>query len=294
MALLSKTRLQPPEVAARLAEHYAEHDAHGYSQPGRHGDGTSETVNLGDNTLVTIAGGDRDCSSLSISCYADQDISTGGASYTLDMWELTLTGNFMQVPVSERQRGDILNTTTNRHAAVYLGGDMLAEAYMSETSGTDGAQGDQTGWEVRITDYYDDNWTACYRCTVTRDVTGWVQHQNGKWWYRHEDGSFTRSGWEYINGEWYHFDSDGWMSTGWVRDEGHWYYCDRESGAMRTGWVLDDGRWYYLSPRSGDPRGAMYQDRFAEIGGSWYYFGHDGAMYTATTLEVATNGTIRV
>ncbi len=286
MALLSSTRLQPAEVAARLAEHYAQHEAHGYSQPGRHGDGTSETVNLGDNTLVSIAGGDRDCSSLSISCYADQDISTGGASYTLDMWELTLTGNFVQVPVSERQRGDILNTTTNRHAAVYLGDGMLAEAYMSETGGTGGAQGDQTGWEVRVTDYYDDDWTACYRCVVRRDVTGWIKDDaTGRWWYRHEDGSYTTNGWEYINGEWYRFDAGGWMVTGWVFDEGHWFFCDLDSGAMRTGWLWDDGHWYWLATETGSPRGAMAASTCVCVGGSWYAFDSLGHMLRQVSTE---------
>lgn len=294
MALLTKTRLQPAEVAARLAEHYGADDSHGYSQPGRHGYG-SETVDLGDDTVVTIPEGDVDCSALSVNCYACQDINTGGASYTLDMWELLETGNFVQVPVSDRRRGDILNTTTRRHAAVYLGDGLLAEAYCSETGGIDGAEGDQTGWEVRVTDYYNDDWTACYRCTVKRDVTGWIKHENGKWWYRHSDGSFTRNGWEYVNGEWYHFDADGWMTTGWVMDEGLWFYCDKESGAMRTGWVLDEGKWYYLNTQSGTtPRGAMYRNRFAEINDAWYCFGNDGAMRTATTLKVENDGTIRI
>lgn len=293
MALLSETRLQPAEVAARIAEHYAADDSHGYSQPNRYGYG-SETVDLGDGTLVTIPCGDVDCSKLAINCYDCQDISTGGATYTLDMWELLGTGNFVEVPVYDRKRGDILNTTANRHAAVYVGDGMLVEAYMSESGGISGQEGDQTGWEVRLTDYYDDDWTACYRCTVRRDVSGWVQHENGKWWYAHEDGSYAKDGWEHINGEWYHFDSEGWMTTGWVRDEGHWFFCDLDSGAMRTGWVLDDGKWYYLSPRTGDPRGAMYQDRFAEINGKWYAFDRNGAMYASTRIEVPDTGAIKI
>lgn len=39
----------------------------------------------------------------------------------------------------------------------------------------------------------------------------WVQESNGRWWYRHSDGSYTKYDWEYINGSWYFFDKNGWM-----------------------------------------------------------------------------------
>lgn len=26
----------------------------------------------------------------------------------------------------------------------------------------------------------------------------WIQADNGRWWYKHPDGSFTANGWEYI------------------------------------------------------------------------------------------------
>lgn len=42
----------------------------------------------------------------------------------------------------------------------------------------------------------------------------WIQASDGRWWYRHDDGTYTVNNWEYINGEWYHFDSQGWMQTG--------------------------------------------------------------------------------
>lgn len=70
----------------------------------------------------------------------------------------------------------------------------------------------------------------------------WIQ-SNGRWWFKHNDGSYTSDGWEKIDGVWYHFDSSGWMQTGWVKD-GSWYYLDG-SGAMKTGWMKVSGKWYY-------------------------------------------------
>ena len=289
MALQTKTRLQPAEVAARFAEQVAGDDwHHGYSQPGRWGNGEILTIDLGDNTIMTIHDGDFDCTSLSIGSYMYQDINTGEATYSLDMYKLLDTGNFIRVPVSERKRGDILVTTARRHAAIYLGNDMIAEAHASEYGTIDGQTGDQTGDEIRIisywNDYYDD-WSSCYRCTVTRDVTGWIFNEEvQKWWYRHADGSYTTNDWEYINGNWYYFDGSGWMVTGWVKNANNWFYCDEQSGAMRTGWVIDKGDWYWMYPETGKPRGAMAKRTCIETGGNWYVIGKNGAvMYTVAT-----------
>lgn len=68
-------------------------------------------------------------------------------------------------------------------------------------------------------------------------VAKWIQEQNGRWWYRHADGSCTKNDWEQIDGKWYHFDLDGWMQTGWIKDKGKWYYL-KESGEMASGEVL--------------------------------------------------------
>lgn len=101
---------------------------------------------------------------------------------------------------------------------------------------------------------------------------GWIQH-DGRWWYRHADGSYTRSGWEQIDGKWYLFDADGWMLTGWQQVGGKWYYLT-DSGAMATGWVNDGGKWYYMDPDTG----AMHAADVESIGGKWYAFGSDGEM----------------
>lgn len=102
----------------------------------------------------------------------------------------------------------------------------------------------------------------------------WIQ-SNGRWWFEHNDGSYTSNGWEKINRTWYRFDNSGWMQTGWVKD-GSWYYLDG-SGAMKTGWLKDNGSWYYL-----DSSGAM-KTGWMKVSGKWYYAYSSGALAINTT-----------
>ena len=165
-----KMTLSVAEKAAQIAEHLANHDAHGYSQPSRAGIGTGghagETVTLSDGSTVGISTGDRDCTSLAIECYAAQGVDTGGAWYSGDMADkMPATGNFELLPRStwrDPKRGDIL-LAVGKHAAVALGGGKLAEALRSEHHSTDGASGDQDGGEILIRALYDDGWNHVIR-----------------------------------------------------------------------------------------------------------------------------------
>ncbi|OCB00384.1 GH25 family lysozyme [Clostridium beijerinckii] len=49
-----------------------------------------------------------------------------------------------------------------------------------------------------------------------------------KWWYKHNDGSYTKADWENIEGEWYYFDYKGWMCTGWiiVKEKDYYLYSN--------------------------------------------------------------------
>lgn len=102
----------------------------------------------------------------------------------------------------------------------------------------------------------------------------WIR-SNGRWWFKHNDGSYTSNGWEKINRTWYRFDNSGWMQTGWVKD-GSWYYLDG-SGAMKTGWLKDNGSWYYLQDSGSMKTGWM------KVSGKWYYAYSSGALAINTT-----------
>ncbi|CIZ74884.1 CAP domain-containing protein [Streptococcus pneumoniae] len=102
----------------------------------------------------------------------------------------------------------------------------------------------------------------------------WIQ-SNGRWWFKHNDGSYTSNGWEKINRTWYRFDNAGWMQTGWVK-YGSWYYLDG-SGAMKTGWLKDNGSWYYLQDSGAMKTGWM------KVSGKWYYAYSSGALAINTT-----------
>ena len=103
----------------------------------------------------------------------------------------------------------------------------------------------------------------------------WIQ-SSGRWWYRHNNGSYTSNGWELINGKWYHFNRSGWMQTGWVQSGSSWYYLSG-SGDMQTGWVKSSGSWYYLNNS-----GSMQTGWFA-VSGKWYYAYSSGALAVNTT-----------
>ena len=101
---------------------------------------------------------------------------------------------------------------------------------------------------------------------VAEPAVGWIKDVIG-WWYRHDDGSYTKDGWEQIDEKWYFFDTRGYMETDWIRWKDKWYYCDVNSGAMVTGLQV--------------------------IGGKCYYFNSSGALETGTvTLIPDSNGVL--
>ena len=144
------------------------------------------------------------------------------------------------------------------------------------------------------------------KTTKDSQVSNWIESA-GRWWYQHEDGSYTSNGWEQIKGTWYYFDNAGWMQTGWVKTGGSWYYLN-ETGSLATGWVKDNGTWYYLKDSGKmatgwvkdndtwyylDSAGAMKTGWFT-VSGKWYYAYSSGALAVNTTTPdgytVNTNG----
>lgn len=156
------------ERAAQVMEHLVGHDGdspgHGYSQYSRLGDGGSETITLTDGSRVTIATGDRDCSSAVIDAWeAALPGSTGDATYTGNQRECFLsTGLWAWHPMGDgyvAQRGDIyLNEAHHTAMCKSAEPDLLIQFSISELGTVDGAEGDQTGWESNTRYFYDYPW----------------------------------------------------------------------------------------------------------------------------------------
>ena len=135
------------------------------------------------------------------------------------------------------------------------------------------------------------------KTTKDSQAGNWIESA-GRWWYQHEDGSYTTNGWEQIKGIWYYFDNTGWMQTGWVKTGASWYYLN-ETGSLATGWVKDNGTWYYLKENGKmatgwvkdndtwyylDSAGAMKTGWFT-VSGKWYYAYSSGALAVDTTVD---------
>lgn len=105
--------------------------------------------------------------------------------------------------------------------------------------------------------------------------SGWIQNGN-RWWYRHSDGSYTKSDWENINGKWYYFDENGWMVTGWLKKGNNYYYL-KENGAKASNyWVGNTGvGGYYINKY-----GVMVANSTYSVGDYIYSFNESG-MCTA-------------
>ena len=75
----------------------------------------------------------------------------------------------------------------------------------------------------------------------------WIQ-QNNRWWYRHQDGGYTKNDFEQIDGKWYYFDSNGYMITGWKQVKNVWYYFTNTGAMASNQWIGNyhvdaNGKW---------------------------------------------------
>ena len=147
------------EVAARIMEHLCEHDAHGYTQGSRWGNGTTESINV-DGQDYYFPGGDRDCSSAVISAYQAAGLDVD-ATYTGNMRSAFLATGLFEWHGMDfiAQRGDIyLNEGNHTAECTCPDPDLLAEFCIAENGGIYGVEGDQTGFEAYVHGYYDYPW----------------------------------------------------------------------------------------------------------------------------------------
>ena len=123
----------------------------------------------------------------------------------------------------------------------------------------------------------------------------WINN-DGKWWYRHQDGTYTKNDFEVIDNQTYYFVSDGYRVIGWKQVENDKYYFNA-SGIMATDqWIntyyyVDENgkmvknKWlgiYYL-----DSNGVWQPDRWVYNGKWWYRYG-DGS-YPRNKFDVINN-----
>lgn len=150
-----------------VQEHQCAHDWHGYSQPGRYGDGEGVCEVATCIGTVEVPQGDRDCtSSIKIAANA-VGIPTAGYYYTGNLREeLAKAGWEWHCKSDPKIMGDVMyyhRGGSDGHAAMCDGHGNLGEFCIAETGGIDGAVGDQTGWESRIVPFYDPGWDGFMR-----------------------------------------------------------------------------------------------------------------------------------
>ena len=165
--------LSMPEAAAEVMWHLVTHEAHGYSQPNRAGDGTTETVTLSDGTKVKVHGGDYDCSEGAILSYKCQGVNVGGATYTGNMIDgmVYRARTFRLVQPADAKNGDIVLREGHTEVIVTRGGRRYQAGFRASEHGTiTGTKGDQTGWESTYSEYQPTRWTWCLRYCGSKRV----------------------------------------------------------------------------------------------------------------------------
>lgn len=110
---------------------------------------------------------------------------------------------------------------------------------------------------------------------------GWI-FQEGKWWYGHADGSYTKNNWEQIDGKWYFFDENGWMKTSaWQIWNNIWYYLKEDGSMAENNWIQEKEAWYYSKSN-----GAMAENEWIQDQGKWYYLQQGGVMVVDQILVI--------
>ena len=155
-------------AASEVMWHLINHETHGYSQPGRQGDGSVEELVLSDGETVYLAGGDADCSEAVRRCYATVGV------LEWDYWDsYTWTGNersillshgFEEISPWDAQDGDVLLVTGHTEMVIDMDTNLVQAGFRhSETYDIDGEPGDQTGDESTYSIFRPEEWDTAFR-----------------------------------------------------------------------------------------------------------------------------------
>lgn len=119
----------------------------------------------------------------------------------------------------------------------------------------------------------------------TQTKAQWV-NTSGCWWYRYADGSYTKSNWEYIDGQWYYFDKDGWMTIGYQAVSGEWYYLQKSASP--------EGALTYTGVTSIMGNSDLSSDKNTVVNKMVRMFQKSGRSYPADKLNAGGAGSIEV
>lgn len=121
--------------------------------------------------------------------------------------------------------------------------------------------------------------SQCFRPTEGGSlITGWYLDEYDCWYYYGENGLTLGYGLHYVGNTPYCFYESGEMMTDSVFcDEEGGYSCSIDSNGVVTlfnvnGWTQVGSDWYYCE------NGIYVYGQIKEIGGTYYYFHHDGTM----------------
>ena len=122
--------------------------------------------------------------------------------------------------------------------------------------------------------YIDENGEYKPNGSTSQETKAEWKQTNGKWWYQHKDGTYTKNDFETISGQIYYFDASGYMVTGWKKINTKDYFFNDSGFMVKDTW---QGAYYLGSD------GAMLTNTFTKDG---YYVGANGAYYTNRWIKV--------
>ncbi|MDO4663149.1 MAG: SH3 domain-containing protein [Tissierellia bacterium] len=133
-------------------------------------------------------GVDYDCSSLVITVVNDAGIPVkrNGATYTGNMYHAFIKSGFVDISNSVNfssgyglRRGDVL-LNPNLHTEIYIGNNLICGARIDENGGIiGGRKGDQTGFEICYSRYYNRPWRFALRYYEKSNEA--IKVKNEKW-----------------------------------------------------------------------------------------------------------------
>ena len=170
------------QMASEVGWHLVTDESHGYSQPQRMGDGTTEELVLSDGTHVYVHGGAYDCSEYVRMSYAAVGVLPDDSyMWTGNERELLLSNGFVEIDPNDAQDGDVLLTTGHTELCIDMDGQRIQAGFRhSEDYGIDGEPGDQTGDESTWSYFNPDDWETAFRCVVERVPEGVTVIDNRK------------------------------------------------------------------------------------------------------------------